>query len=59
MTWIKLRTCGAEQEVPQLACYTRLDSPKEPVETHVIKKLLQLYIANGNNPTLVGLENAF
>ena len=42
MTWIKLKRCGAEQEIPQLACFTRLDSPEEPVEAHVIKKLLRL-----------------
>ena len=42
MTRIKLKRCGAEQEIPQLACYTRLDSPKEPVEAYVIKKLLLL-----------------
>lgn len=49
MIRIKSRRCGAEQEIPKLACYTRLDSPKESMEACVIKTLLLLH-TNGNNP---------
>lgn len=54
---IKPWRCGAQWEISQLAWYTRLDSPKEPAEAHVIKKLLQLCTVNWDNLTLLGLDN--